>query len=518
MIYVTAQPDLPYFHWQVKVYIHNFIKKGISPKDIHVIFKSEKPSSEALEATKEVNVYFYNDDRLDKSYIPSIKPYLISRWLRDNPQYGKCFYLHDSDIIFREVPDYTDLLSNDICYMADTKSYISYDYLEKVCIKYEEKFPESKHLQLLTEMADIVKIPILSIKENNDNSGGAQYIIKNTDWKLWKKIYEDCTPLYKQMKDYDKRFPIEDGKIQFWTAEMWSILWNLWKAGKKTAISDKLSFSWATSDIATYDKHPVLHMSGVTELTKSDKFYKGEYINRNPIEEYRYNNNLFDYINKDSATIHYINEIKELSKMNKNNVEKIFTDIYNDNLWMSGESKSGSGSELKNTEVLRSELPFLFKKYNITSILDIPCGDMNWMSKVDMAGITYIGGDIVQQLINDNIAKFGLDFRHLDIINSTLPKVDLVFVRDCLGHLSTENIKKALINIKRSGSKYLLTTCFTKYTSNTDIKDGGWKCINLMVEPFKMRPIYLINEDCREGYPHFQDKSMVLFNIEEITL
>lgn len=31
IIYVTAQPDVPYFHWQIELYVHNFISLGIDP-------------------------------------------------------------------------------------------------------------------------------------------------------------------------------------------------------------------------------------------------------------------------------------------------------------------------------------------------------------------------------------------------------------------------------------------------------------------------------------------------------
>ena len=37
MIFVTAQPDVPYFHWQIMVYIHNFIEHGVPPNQIHVL-------------------------------------------------------------------------------------------------------------------------------------------------------------------------------------------------------------------------------------------------------------------------------------------------------------------------------------------------------------------------------------------------------------------------------------------------------------------------------------------------
>lgn len=194
--------------------------------------------------------------------------------------------------------------------------------------------------------------------------------------------------------------------------------------------------------------------------------------------------------------------------------KEIFTKIYEENLWSSSESKSGPGSEMKNTEVIRRELPVLFKKFEIKSMLDIPCGDFNWMSTINLDNIKYIGADIVDSLINNNTRRYRkMEFKVLDIINDDLPKVDLVFVRDCLGHLSNENVLKALDNIAKSGSKYLLATSFTKWDKNPDIIDGGWKCINLMIPPFSLTPIYLINEDCQEGYPHYNDKCMVLFKL-----
>jgi hypothetical protein len=196
---------------------------------------------------------------------------------------------------------------------------------------------------------------------------------------------------------------------------------------------------------------------------------------------------------------------------------KKFTEIYDKNLWSSAQSKSGSGSELLNTVVLRKELPFVFAKYNITSMLDIPCGDFNWMKEVDLTGIEYIGADIVTTLVEENKIKYpGVDFRTLDITKDDLPKVDLVFVRDCLGHLSNENVFKALEKIKASGSKYLLTTSFTKWNFNSNVKDGGWRCINLLINPFLLKPQYLINEDCREGYPNYNDKCMILFDLENL--
>ena len=255
LLFVTAQPDVPYFIWQAKIYIYNFIEKGINPSKIHIIFgivpPNTSPSKESLELKNfGVNIHHYNDDRRKKHYIPSIKPYLISKWIKSDPSYGKLFFLHDADIIFRTLPDFERLVQDDICYVSDTNGYISYDYIIDCCRRYEQQHPNSRRNQLIEEMANVVKIDVDLIKKNRLHSGGGQYIIKNTTFELWEKIYEDSIGLYNQMLDYQRRFPISPGEIQFWTAEMWSLLWNLWLYGVKTKITKELDFSWATDTIS----------------------------------------------------------------------------------------------------------------------------------------------------------------------------------------------------------------------------------------------------------------------------
>jgi len=52
-------------------------------------------------------------------------------------------------------------------------------------------------------------------------------------------------------------------------------------------------------------------------------------------------------------------------------MESIFTKIYRENFW-GGESRSGLGSDLVQTETIRTSLPKLFKELEIKSLLDIP--------------------------------------------------------------------------------------------------------------------------------------------------
>lgn len=319
LLFVSAQPDVPYFMWQIKLYIHNFIEKGIKPQDIHVVLGLVNGKNEPSEESKKlsqfgVNVHYFKDERYNKSYIPSIKPYLISKWLQLNEDYGKMFFLHDSDIIFRELPKIDELINDDVCYMSDTIGYIGYDYLINCCERYEKQHENTEKGQLLKEMCDVIGVDVDVVKENQKNSGGGQYIIKNTNPELWDKIYKDSIRLYKQILNYEKRFPINNGRIQSWTAEMWSLLWNLWLYGFNTKISDKLSFSWATDNVSKYEKHPILHMAGITDGMKKTKFYKGEFINVDPIIKLKNDENYFDYVDNQSSTIKYVDNIKTYIK------------------------------------------------------------------------------------------------------------------------------------------------------------------------------------------------------------
>lgn len=200
-------------------------------------------------------------------------------------------------------------------------------------------------------------------------------------------------------------------------------------------------------------------------------------------------------------------------------VSNVFINIFNSNKWTSKESISGTGSEIKTTSLIRESLPNILDKYDIKSILDIPCGDFNWMKEVSLDGIKYIGADIVPKLIEDNKIKYPkYDFKVMDVITSQIPKVDLIIVRDCLVHLSNDNVKKAINNIKNSGSKYLLTTSFVDKNNTKDIIDGEWRSINVNKEPFSLpKPVEILPDGGIEFYgDKYKNKSMVLINIGDI--
>jgi hypothetical protein len=199
--------------------------------------------------------------------------------------------------------------------------------------------------------------------------------------------------------------------------------------------------------------------------------------------------------------------------------ENVFSRIYTDNFWLSEESRSGGGSLISTTKTIREKLPVLWEQYGIKTFLDVPCGDYNWMKEVDKKDVTYIGGDIVGEMIEQNNRKYSdekVSFRVIDITKDDLPEVDMIFCKDCLQHLSFDNVFKALNNIKNSKSKYLLVTSYSKTLYNWDILDGDCRPLNLLKKPFSLpKPIVRIHEKSK-GVQVDNDKDMYLYRVDDI--
>lgn len=110
-----------------------------------------------------------------------------------------------------------------------------------------------------------------------------------------------------------------------------------------------------------------------------------------------------------------------------------------------------------------------------------------------------------------------MDFRKIDITCSNLPKVDLIFCRECLQHLSYENIFKAIKNFKKSWSKYLLTSTYMDGI-NKNIKNWMYFEINLDKSPFLFpKPILKIEEkDNNLFYETTKKEYLYLYELKDI--
>jgi hypothetical protein len=225
-------------------------------------------------------------------------------------------------------------------------------------------------------------------------------------------------------------------------------------------------------------------------------------------------------------------------------VEEVFRKIHQENHWGDGESVSGQGSNSEQTATISILVPKLLKELNIATLLDAPCGDFGWIRKIDLPIKNYIGADIVPEVIVKHNAWFaggepkegtqttagakispegrdleGLkrNFIVLDITRDDLPEADLILCRDCLVHLSFEDVQRFIQNIKKSKIKYLLTTTFPERTENQDIVTGDWRTLNLEISPFFFpKPLKIINENCTEGNGNYKDKSLGLWEIQNL--
>jgi hypothetical protein len=207
----------------------------------------------------------------------------------------------------------------------------------------------------------------------------------------------------------------------------------------------------------------------------------------------------------------YFND-KIFEKIKNIPLDERFTDIYINNKWMDKESKSGRGSTIKATEIIRKELPLLFERYDIKKLIDTSCGDFNWMKLIVNKLEYYKGLDVVKKLIDVNNEKYSTDkinFEYNDIIknfNFNKNDYDAILCRDTFVHLFFDDIHKSLNNFKNSGIKYLIMTHYNEYEKNYDFdvehnleEYNMWRPINFTIEPFNFpNPLYSIEE--KEGY------------------
>lgn len=197
-----------------------------------------------------------------------------------------------------------------------------------------------------------------------------------------------------------------------------------------------------------------------------------------------------------------------------------FRATYYLNGWGDGESRSGEGSRLEYTKAIRAQLQAVLNQLGARSLLDVPCGDCNWISRVDLGAVRYIGADIVPEVIDANVrreARAGREFLVRDLLRDELPRADVILCRDCLVHFSFSDIAAAVANMKRSGAEYLLTTTFSRCDRNRDIVTGRWRPLNLCIPPLNWPPpIAMIDERCTQAGGAYADKALGVWRLGDL--
>ena len=166
------------------------------------------------------------------------------------------------------------------------------------------------------------------------------------------------------------------------------------------------------------------------------------------------------------------------------------------------ESDSGLGSDLIVTKQLIKDLDIFFKNNQITSILDIACGDFFWMKKLinNNKHLNYLGLEIVESIVKNNNKMFSnqkVKFKCSDVINEGLPQNhDFILVRDFLIHIKNTDIINLVQKIKKSNCKYFAINNFPNIKKNDEIKGyGHHRYVNIEIPPFNLTNVFKVIDD-----------------------
>ncbi|MEQ9258615.1 MAG: glycosyltransferase [Roseovarius sp.] len=180
------------------------------------------------------------------------------------------------------------------------------------------------------------------------------------------------------------------------------------------------------------------------------------------------------------------------------------------------ESASGLGSSLKSAAVASKLLLQKLRDLPIRSVLDLGCGDWNWMRHLGFPTpipgrfVTYEGWEASPDLVETLNARFGqegVSFGVHDVSSEAFPQVDLIIARDILFHMPPSMALDVVQRIKKS-CRYLaapsynfakLNSGFSKYL---EIEGWGFFHVNMNIEPFSLAPHLqeaVIEPECKSG-------------------
>lgn len=279
---VSVIEDKTYLLWQQEIQLRNL--KELGQKGIVVILHKGNPSEYAKSLSSLGEIYFYYNDSPVQSYLPSNKAWGLYKLLTDHPYYGKNLLLVDSDVLVRRMPR----LPSSMSFGANCDNYLGYSYMRQ---------------HLTDEQITDVLCGIIPLERVKKLKGvGAQYFFHDIDARLCLQVAVDSLRIYERMKIHEA----SGSKIQVWTAEMWSWLWNV-AATKGIECHEELDFTWATSPATEYETKNFLHLAGVTNKSMG-MFYKGLYTISSPWESRDHS-----YINKlDTCAWVYFKEMCRL--------------------------------------------------------------------------------------------------------------------------------------------------------------------------------------------------------------
>jgi len=328
--FICAQPDDVYFTWQVHLWLESLRKLGHSDKAIVLVFcpNFRQPNDKwqkIVDLYPEAEFAFYRDDdntvsKLLGIYISVLRPYTLMRYFQDHPEMKEKTLMYcDCDVVFTDKFNIDQYINDDVHYLSDTNSYINASYFDsKLRDVMPSKLEAYKERDILQETTAICNVNREIAEQYNQHSGGAQYLLKNIDAEFWKHVMEDCISIRVFLMGINREFfESEDRGFQSWCADMWAVLWNLWRVGGVTQVIPEMEFSWASDPMTKVERLGIFHNAGMVGDTMGEipTFYKGKYHSGvDPFTdshlEYVYNNEK----SKMLGTHFYVSRLLELKE------------------------------------------------------------------------------------------------------------------------------------------------------------------------------------------------------------
>jgi hypothetical protein len=328
--FITCCPSDNYYTWQVHLWLESLKNLGKSSKATVLIYvpklREHNPKwQQIIDLYPEATFIFYREkpeediNYLISLYIPIIREYLMWTYLKEYPESGNdAIFFCDSDILFMEDFNIDHLLDDDINYISDAVSYMGFTYLDN---KYREVLPEKleeyQSKDIVQEILNCSGVTREMAIDKQNDSGGVQYLLKNTSEKFWFKVLNDSISILLKMQEINTLyFPSQALGFQSWCADMWGILWNLWYFEKEVKVIPEMDFSWASDPIERVWTKPIFHNAGITGSIMGDHlcFYKGKYhMGADPTKDTELDLVIENSSSQKYGTWYYAKKLKELS-------------------------------------------------------------------------------------------------------------------------------------------------------------------------------------------------------------
>ncbi len=316
--FITAQPDERIFAAEVETQIVQLREWGLEDRMNVLVYwwptaekQSINPDWICLRMRyPQVKFRFYKEDprsvvaQQRVIYSSIIRPYCLQKYWEERPELATIpmFYM-DSDVIFERRPDIEAMEMGNTCFVTNTVGYLGVDYMRKKATEEGVGLQPDHFIDIAAEVVGIKKEIILA--QDND-CGGAQYVLKGVTAAFWEKMGKDTMTIKNSFAFQNQQYFQERGRvrgksaehagIQSWCADMWSLLYNMYYFGLPVKAPTFMKSIWTENEIARLETDfkgaVIIHNAGGVDprfFNKRDyrntEFGVGRYYGRWPWEE-----------------------------------------------------------------------------------------------------------------------------------------------------------------------------------------------------------------------------------------